>query len=173
VLPEVILPSLSDTEPGKEIAWAVFDLACATPPDFFLQSQRLNAGDLSLGFASGRRRLAIRQIALASLALERMPLDRWISEHQRADQKHYRPSPLVSDVQAAGLGGRSRRLSRRRRFAWMRWLPRDIVTWALHDGRRDRLVIVQASDELLAGDAARSVGWAGAASERSSREPSP
>lgn len=167
VLPQVILPSLADSEREQEIAWAVFDLSCATPPGFSLQSHRLNAGDLSLSFASGRRRLAIRQIALASLALERMPLDRWIAAHQRTDQKHYRPSPLVSDVQAAGLSGRSRRMVRRRRFAWMRWLPRDIVTWALNDARRDRLVIVQASDESLAGDAARSVGWAGAASEPS------
>jgi hypothetical protein len=170
-LAEVVLPRLSDTpaDAGERL-WSVFDLSCAVPSDLKLESHRLNAGDLSLTFAarttfnSLRRALSVRQIAVASLALQRMPLDGWMSDHQKALKKHYRPAEVTADATldlGAGRGdapARTRKLHRRRRFFWMRGIPREYVTYAWHDAPRDRLVIVQATDDELARRVAGTVG---------------
>ena len=75
--------------------WSIFELSCIVPASFRLTGQRLNAGDLSLQFTERRahrdgpprcffrRRLTVRQIAVAELALRRLPLDRWLAEQER------------------------------------------------------------------------------------------
>jgi hypothetical protein len=165
VLARSILPALGDSRPEQEQGWAIFELSCRTPLGFSLQSQKLMAGDLGLTFVSGRRGMTVRQIAVASLALQRMPLDGWVGEQQRAAGKHYKPSGVFSDLSLCSedgreLVGRQRRLVRRRRFVFQRWLAPRFVTWALHDPQRDRLVIVQATDDDLARQIAATVGWA-------------
>jgi hypothetical protein len=165
VLPETILPMLDDTPPDQPQSWAVFELSCRTPQGLLLQSQKLLAGDLGLRFALKRQSATVRQIAVASLALQRMPMDKWIGEQQRATGKHYRPVGVFSDVATTTadgreLTGRQRRMRRRRRFFHMRWLPAAYVTMVLHDQARDRLVLVQATDDELARELALTVGWA-------------
>ena len=49
-------------------------------------------------------------------------------------------------------------MRRRRRFCWSWRLAKDVVTVALHDATRDHLVFVEASDEALARDVAKTVG---------------
>ena len=137
---------------------AVFDLVCRVPSDLPLKLHQLNAGDLSLEFADGRRYVVVRQIAVAQLALHRLPLAQWLAEQQRGRGPRYRaagePSPLeltLRDGRAvSGLIGRMRRR--------LSFLGGECVTLALHDEARDRLVFVEASDEALARDVAETVG---------------
>jgi hypothetical protein len=145
-------------------------LSCVVPSELKLETHRLHAGDLSLSFAKRsranaiRQAVSVRQIAVASLALQRMPLDGWIGDQQRGLKKHYRPAEVTVDASLAlGDGGpeapaRMRKLLRRTRFAWQWWLPASYVTYAWHDAGRDRLVIVQATEDALARAVAGTVG---------------
>jgi hypothetical protein len=147
MLEDAILPTLRDTPTGEPRAWVLFDLSCTVPGEYELKTHRLNAGDLGLTFANGRASLAIRQIALARLALQRMPLDKWLVAQEALAQRHYRAVGDPREIELSGLKGLTRRSHRRRRFAFMRWLPPTVVTIALHDLSRDRLVLAQGSDE--------------------------
>ena len=142
-----ILPTLRDVAPGAARPWAVFDLSCNVPAEYDLKTHRLNAGDLALTFAAQRQPLTIRQIALARLALARLPLEKWLAGQEAVVQRHYRSAGDSSEVELAGSNGLSRRSTRRRRFAFARWLPQSVVTIALHDAARDRLILAQGSDE--------------------------
>ena len=164
VLAEVVLPGVSDRGNEGETRWSVFELSCVAPPGMKLAEQKLMAGDLSLSFESKRERLTVRQVAVAELALKRMSPEQWVGSQQRIDQKHYRPlrKPETVTIEAGGreIRGTIDRAVRRRRFFWMRGLVPEKVTCALHDEARDRLVIVEASDEGMLREAAKSVGWA-------------
>jgi hypothetical protein len=155
ILAGMVLPTIEDFPADRATPWSVFDLGCVIPADMSLVGQRLNAGDLGLTFADRWNRVTVRQIAVAQLALQRMPLDGWITEQQRTMSGHYRAVGVSSDVTVGvGLGrevtGRRARMARRRRFLPMRWrLPREYVTFALHDDARDRLVILHGTDEAL------------------------
>jgi hypothetical protein len=163
VLVGEIIPSLADVSFLTKRQWAVFDLACSVPAEFTLTSRRLNAGDLALEFGHGKRFVIVRQIALAAIALRRIPLANWLAEQQRERRLRYRakgetfPLELRAD-DGRELNGLMGTMRRRRRFAWMRGLPAERVAVALQDAARDRLVLVEASDEPLALDVARSCG---------------
>jgi hypothetical protein len=146
-LQDQILPTLRDAAPGGARPWAVFDLSCIVPGDYDLKTHRLNAGDVALTFAAKRTPLTIRQIALARLALARLPLERWLAGQEAVVQRHCRSAGDADEIELAGAKGLSRRSTRRRRFAFMRWLPESVVTIALHDMERDRLILAQGSDE--------------------------
>jgi hypothetical protein len=51
-------------------------------------------------------------------------------------------------------------MTRLTRFFFVRALPRDLVTMAAHDEPRDRLVILESSDDALARRVAQTVGLA-------------
>jgi hypothetical protein len=155
ILAGMVLPTIADFPADRATPWAVFDLSCVMPADMALVGQRLNAGDLGLTFADRWNRVTVRQLAVAQLALQRTPLDGWIAEQQRTMSRHYRAVGVSSDVNVRVGGGRSitgrrARMARRRRFGMMRWrLPREYVTFALHDDVRDRVVILHGTDEEL------------------------
>lgn len=164
ILEGSILPALQDTPESEPIQWSIFDLSCAVDRDLPLERQRLNAGDLSLSFGDAKRSVFVRQIAVAELALQRQPLEKWLQDQQRVQRKQYRPANKVEPAEIV-LGGRPTsgfvgRLRRRRRFVFMRWIATAFVTYALHDRDRDRIVIVQATDDELARRTCESVGWA-------------
>lgn len=147
VLEDRILAALTDAPAAAARIWSVFDLRCIVPGAYELKAHRLNAGDVGLTFAAGRESLAIRQIALARLALQRLPLEKWLSGQESAVQRYYRAAGDAGEIELAGAAGVMRHSRRRRRYSFMRWLPRSVVTIALHDARRDRLVLVQGSSE--------------------------
>lgn len=167
VFADAILPALADQSDEAIQYWSVYELSCRVPREFGLQSQRLLAGDLSLSFASdrGRNLLVVRQIAVAQIALQRTKLDQWLRRQQSLSRQQYRPSKvqepeaLTTDDgrKLIGLRGTMRR---RRRFFFLRHLPREQVTFALHDEARDRIVIAQSSEDETARAAIKSVGWA-------------
>lgn len=166
VLTGTILPSLRDAPREQSKRWAVFDLSCESPAGLKLVSHRLNAGDLSLSFEDNRRLVAVRQIALAEMALKRRELKQWLADQEARKRKYYRLAGELTETELAGELGRRlrgvwRESTRRKRFFLIRSLPPKLITAALHDAQRDRLIIVQASDELLLRQAALGVGWAG------------
>jgi hypothetical protein len=164
ILAGMVLPTIADFPSDRATPWAVFDLNCVIPADMALVGQRLNAGDLGLTFADRWNRVTVRQIAVAQLALQRTPLDGWITEQQRTMSRHYRAVGVSSDVTVSVGGGRNvtgrrARMARRRRFGLMRWrLPREYVTFALHDDVRDRVVILHGTDEALLSAIAATLG---------------
>jgi hypothetical protein len=158
--------SLADSKADAELAWSVFGLSCRTPPHFRLVSHKLNAGDLLLNFKHQKQQLSVRQIGIADLALKRQSLAQWL-EGQRRQQKRYQSEPETATLSLATKDGRQlegvrSQMHRRRRFFWARHLPVVMTMVALHDAHLNRLVLADASDEILAEKLAKSVGWADA-----------
>jgi hypothetical protein len=161
---DYLLKGLRDSSREDELAWATFDLSCRTAGGWRLESHRLNAGDLSLVFARKSERTAVRQIAVAQLALKRMTIERWLQEQVRPRLQRFRqvtaPTPVkIATGDGRLLDGLSCRLDRRKRFMWNRVLPAMMCAAALHDEKRDRLVFIEAGDQSAAEELARSVGW--------------
>ena len=82
--------------------WSIFDLSCVAPKGMKLSYHRLNAGDLGLTFGESRRLATIRQIALAEMALKRMPLGKWLDDQEQRRGKHYR---VLGDARQIELRG--------------------------------------------------------------------
>jgi hypothetical protein len=162
ILAGMVLPSIADLSADRALPWAVFDLSCVIPGGMKLIGQRLHAGDLGLTFADRLQELTVRQIAVAQLALQRLPLDGWIKEQQRTTMRFYRPVGVMSDVTVKVDGrevqGRRARMARRRRYFWMRRRPVAFYTYALHDIDRDRIVILHGTDEPLIREIAGTLG---------------
>ena len=165
VLEGSIVPTLCDCAADEPTPWSVFDLRCVAPAGMRLKSHQLSAGDLRLAFACGQsgRYASLRQIAVATLALSRMPLENWLAGDVRGRSMHYVASTGHVDVRHETVDGRAlcgvgRTLTRRRRSFFLRSLPRELVAAALHDNARDRLVLIQASDGDVMRQLARTVG---------------
>lgn len=157
LLASAVLPTLSDAPLDVAATWAVFDLSCVLPGGMALTAQQLNAGDLSLSFADRRgARLAVRQLAVAHLALQRQPIAKWVADQQRPLAKHYRSTPAADAGDGVWVG----RLTRRRRYWLARHHPPSLVTVAYHDEPRDRLVLLHGTDESLLRVVAPTVGAA-------------
>lgn len=164
VLRDKLLPTLVDGSLDEELRWSVFELSCRTPAGMHLEKHRLNAGDLSLSFeGAGRKVATIRQIAPARLALSRWPMARWIAEQASWRGREYK---VVGTPDAASEVQRQK-VIRRRRFFWMFWLPKGFTVLARHDQAKNRLVLVDASEEKLASEIMQSAGWARLALEQS------
>jgi hypothetical protein len=165
ILTDAVLPPLRDTRGDESLRWSVFDLSCVSPPGMKLATHRLNAGDLALMFEDRRRLLTVRQIALAQMALKRMSMEKWLVDQENRRRKFFRcvgkPEPMhVLTGDSRRMDGIVRTMVRRRRYFMLRSLSPQLVTAVLNDEARDRLVIVQASDEASLREAAGSVGWA-------------
>ena len=175
-----VLPTLADAAPDVRQQWSVFDLSCITPPHFTLSSHTLNAGDLSLTFKHHSnhrwlsvnqllrppRRMTVRQVAVAGLALSRRPLKQWLAAQQATQKKFYalgrRPPTPVTVVAADGrmLVGLVRTVRRRLRYRWSPRVAPRLVTFALHDESRDRLLLAQGHGKADLRRLLKTVGWA-------------
>jgi hypothetical protein len=170
VLTDVVLPTLQDMPHGRPMPWSIFDLSVIVPGDMPMRDHRLNAGDLSLTFGDDRRLLTVRQVAVASLALQRMGIEKWLLQQHRLAGKYYRavgkPTEATLDVGGGGEEGKAGRPAkgvtgravRRRRFFFLFRRAKELFTYAVHDPERDRLVLVQSSDDNLARQAAATCG---------------
>jgi hypothetical protein len=163
ILAGMVLPTIRDMPADRAMPWSIFDLTCVIPGGMKLIAQRLNVGDLGLTFADKYHELSVRQIAVAQLALQRMPLDGWIADQQKTSGRYHKAAGVVSDVtirtdDGRELPGRGARMVRRRRYILMRWRAVAYFTCALHDVLRDRIVIVHSTDEGLVHEIAATVG---------------
>lgn len=164
VLRRTVLAELEAQEAEAPQSWSVLDLSCESPAGFSLASHALSAGDLRMTFeAPGSGRIMVRQIGPATLALSRQPLRDWVQQHLSASSKLYRGSEPVETAlvtESASWSGVRVEQSRRRRAFLHRSLPATMVTLALNDEVRNRIVMVQANDVATAERVARTVGWA-------------
>jgi hypothetical protein len=171
VLGDVVLPTLRDLPRDQPMPWSIFELTAIVPAGLALRGHRLHAGDLSLTFGDDRRVLVVRQIAVAELALQRLKIEKWLAQQHRLAGKYYRvvgkPTeatlPIAGTGAADGSGGRlaagvGGRAVRRRRFFFLFRRARELFAYALHDRARDRLVLVQSSDDNLAKATAATCG---------------
>jgi hypothetical protein len=151
-----VLPTISDTLVGAATKWSVLDLSCETPAGMTLANHVLSAGDLRLRFRDGKanRDVLVRQIRPASLALQRQPIEKWLDQHPLSNADRY---VLIDESN----GNQFSRLFRRRRsFRLGRRPPEAMFVRGWHAERRDRLVIVESSEECLLDTIAATVGWA-------------
>jgi hypothetical protein len=165
VLAKQVLPTLQDLPLDQPTPWSVFELSCIVPGGMKLAQHQLNAGDLILRFTARRRELIVRQVAVAQLALKRLPLEKWLSQQAKVQRRHYRLVDKPQETVLAAHGGQEltgvhQAMVRRRRFFWARWIPPRLENYVLHDKVRDRLVLVQATDDEMAREVAATVGWA-------------
>jgi hypothetical protein len=167
VLRDQILPAISDQPSDQGQLWSIFDLSCTVPVGWTLKSQRLNAGDLTLSFSKKNDVLIVRQLAPATLALSRQPLERWLDAQQQIWKKTYRvkgpieaADALKTDSEHEDFAIVGRTIPRRRRFFLARWVARQRITLATHDTARDRIVIVDASSAELALQTLATIGKA-------------
>lgn len=163
VLSDRVVPSLADTPTDTPQPWSVFELSCVVPAGWKLRAHRLNAGDLRLGFVQRHGTLVVRQVAVAELALKRLSLDRWLGTQQYESRRHYRPrgEPVPTTLQLPDgreLVGLKRTMNRRWRWSYQWWRPKQVVTMALHDRQRDRLLIGEGNDEDAVRELLASVG---------------
>lgn len=171
VLEQEILPGVAEVPPEQPAPWGVFELTCLTPAGYRLERHRLNAGDLSLFFVTPRRGkglvgpagwMSVRQIAVASLALQRTRLFGWLRAMQKPDDRYYRAAKEAeeTELEVAGqrYGGLKLGMVRRRRYGFLRWFPATCVTLGCHDTERDRLVVVHGTDEVEVRQLAATVG---------------
>jgi len=165
LLQDQLLPTLRDVAEDSPRPWSVFDLSLKTPPEFAMEKATLNAGDLSLAFADGKRTLMIRQISLAEVALARKPLAEWLVSHQKLSARRYKPLDEVKETKIKSATGQTltamqRTLNRRRRFFFAWNIAPSLSAAVAHDVQRDRIVLVQASESQVALDVLASAGWA-------------
>ncbi len=163
VLAESIVPTLRDQPPDAPTRWSVFDLSCIAPAHLMLRDHQLRAGDLRLTFVQPQRLISIRQIAVAKVALSRMPLEGWLRQEQGAGSLRYRakdqPRPIAHRCSdGRELIGIMQSVKRRRRFFFLPWLFEELHTEALHDAVRDRLILIRGSDLTVLHDVMRTIG---------------
>jgi len=75
-----LLASMRCHAEGEDQSWAAFDFAVEVPKEFELESHRLQAGLISLGFYHKNRRLVVDRLGMAHAVLKHTPMDRYVRE---------------------------------------------------------------------------------------------
>ena len=143
-----MLASLRASGPDEPTCWAVFDASFVAPPPFVYRASRLHLGDIALCLtAGGGRRLLMRQVYPAKLALSRRELARWLQYPPFKEHRKVRPAgePERWTVQSFGraLEGLLRKCPKRLPAPLGACGPRWSVSGVLVDDRMDRLLLVE------------------------------
>ncbi|MBN1516337.1 hypothetical protein JXA32_07190 [Candidatus Sumerlaeota bacterium] len=165
-----MLESMRASGVDEPVKWAVYAASFETPPGFELAEKHLHLGDVSLLLTAPKnRRMMVRQVYPAELALERRKLDRWmmqkVYQQARKYKPHEDPQPWTLDLASSCAEGLVRR--GRRRIAWpLGWIrPREAITAALHDADVNRLLIAEyeaprEADEAVLRSTLLAMNWA-------------
>lgn len=87
VLPRV-LNSLKDTPPDAPQPWALYDMTCASPPGYELDTFDLKSGHVRLAFLNDNIRLQIDRLSLAKIMLKNQTLEDWYRSFFQKDLRH-------------------------------------------------------------------------------------
>ncbi|MHC4202128.1 MAG: hypothetical protein ACYSU0_19225, partial [Planctomycetota bacterium] len=147
-----VLPTLSASGPGEPVRWEIFSAVFRSPPGFAMADKRTVLGDLALLFRSGSgRRLVLRQVYPAGVALERRKIERWLEAGPFKERRRCRPEGEPVDWSVELDGERSgRALAGRKRlgrkcapfpFGWL--APRWSSSAAVRDEERERLLLAE------------------------------
>lgn len=135
------LPKLTVAAATEDCPWSIYSSRCVIPPGYILRRQRLAAGDIALEFTADKgRRLLVRQVFPALLALQRRPYAGWLRDRVFKERRRFRKD--CETTREDGL-----------RMTWTGWkripfplgflLPRRWETVVAHDEYLDRLLIVE------------------------------
>jgi hypothetical protein len=163
-----IVPSMKTETPRTATHWSVFGSSFKAPAGFYYARCNLKLGDLSLEFIdTRRRRLVLRQIYPAGLALSRRELQMWMADYPFASRR--RNITLDCDDYEHDRGqGKLRRGTRR--IAWPLGFIRPLWTLAVAviDQDTDRILLAEIAardcDDLdldLIEQALADMNWAG------------
>jgi hypothetical protein len=75
-----VLTSMRCHAEGVRQRWAAFDFAVEVPKEMELETHRLQAGLISLGFAHRGGRLVVDRLGMAHAVLKHRPMDRYVRE---------------------------------------------------------------------------------------------
>ncbi|OPZ23250.1 MAG: hypothetical protein BWZ02_03280 [Lentisphaerae bacterium ADurb.BinA184] len=136
---ERFVQGLDVSAAGQPCEWCVFGARFVSPAGFVYRASALNLGDLSLEFADpAGRRLRLRQVYPADLALARRSLADWLEDSRlRGTLRMVPDGPAEARTLAAGLEGLTR--SGRLRLALPPLTRRRFADVAAVQSRRNRL----------------------------------
>lgn len=143
-----ILPSLGTSKREAPTQWAVFGASFESPPGFAIQSHRLHLGDLALVLESrDGRRLLLRQIYPADIALKRRTEDRWLTVSIFKEYRKYRTTrdPRAWEFESGGkrFKGMKREGRKRLPFPLGGVAPRVTVGAIVRDEVLGRLLVAE------------------------------
>lgn len=135
-----MLPTLRARPKGGATPWALHGALFESPAGYSLSRHNLLAGDLALELtATGSRRILLRQVYPACLALDRRTLRGWLRESPFPERRRFRSlgEPKREDDIYLQQG--------RKAFGWpFHWIAAHSVLSGLqHDTERDRLLIAE------------------------------
>ena len=140
-----VLPSIDASAENAPTRWAVLDTSFESPPGYRLGSKRIHLGDIMLSLAHGRRRLVLRQVYPAGVALQRQPLEQWMDDGCAVERRRYsrtqEDETWCVDSFGRRLEGLMRTGSKRLPFPLGRVAPRSSVVVAAVDEALDRVLV--------------------------------
>lgn len=136
------LASLAATAPADKTLWSIFETGFESPAGMALQSKRVLVGDVALLFASGRRRLKLRQVYPAGLAIERRKPGGWLNDLSKMFATRRRFRVTQNDEECRGVAGGVEMA------AWKR-VGRYSTPMTLGRLRRRPCILAAAQDRLL------------------------
>lgn len=135
------LPEITASATTEECTWSIYSAHFVTPAGYILNRKRLVVGDIALEFTADKgRRLVVRQVFPAMLALQRRPYHGWLRDRVFKERRRFRKG--AERTSEDGL-----------QMNWTGWkrvpfplgfvLPRRCEAVIAHDEQRDRLLIVE------------------------------
>lgn len=83
-----LMGDMRDTASEGKQAWALFDLAASSPPDYELETYSLKSGHIQLKFQRGRNVFQVDRLSLARMLLRDTSLEAWYRSFYRKDLRH-------------------------------------------------------------------------------------
>jgi hypothetical protein len=144
---ERILPSLRARPAGEPTDWSLLEASFRTPAGMGLIGQQLNVGDLCIAVGGRSRRMLVRQIYPAEIALGRRTLENWLRYPPLQGVWRLRGEPTFREwsarVEGRECSGYMRTGVKRVKFP-MHWLPgRTSMAACVVDEQRDRLLMAE------------------------------
>ncbi len=154
---ERILPSLRASGSEEPTDWSLLEASFRTPAGMGLVGHQLNVGDLSIVVGARGRRMLVRQVYPADIALGRRTLENWLTYppvqgvwRLGKDMDFRDWSATVEGRRCEGL---IRTVPKRVKFP-MNWLPRRSSTAAcVVDPQRNRLLMAEYDQRGLGDEA--------------------
>lgn len=141
-----LLPTLRDQPMDQPQRWAVFDFQFTVLPNFRYAESKLNLGDMTVTFEDAKRnRIWYRQIHPAKLALVRQPLDKWLLDVAKSQDKRYlAPKPVKHHDVVCSIGeARGCDAQLRHGLKATLWRTPWILRWqVIHDAQQNRLLAI-------------------------------
>jgi hypothetical protein len=152
---ERILPTVRARPSGEPTDWSLLEASFRTPAGMELAAQKLNVGDLAIAVKARGRRMMVRQVYPADIALGRRTMENWLTYPPLQGIWRVRGEPDVRAwslrVEDRACTGLLRRGEKRVKFP-MHWLGGRTSTAAcVLDEGRNRLLIAE-HDQTGPGD---------------------